>query len=80
MLYILYASQHAGGKETNGFKSAMGKKIPLPRILRLKAEDIARIGRKPFRNAKFTWITEQGQKERWLVASSGNYSVIWSLK
>lgn len=28
---------------------------------------------------KFTWITEAGQKERWVVANVGNFSVIWNL-
>jgi hypothetical protein len=32
------------GQETNGFKSPMGKEIPLPRLLRLKPEDVVRTG------------------------------------
>ena len=27
---------------------------------------------------KFTWITEQGSSERWIVASCGNFSVLWN--
>lgn len=27
---------------------------------------------------KFTWITEQGSQERWIVASCGNFSVLWN--
>lgn len=30
------------GKETNGFKAPMGKEIPLPRLLRLRPEDVIR--------------------------------------
>lgn len=70
----------AGGQVTNGFKSPMGKSVPLPRVLRLKAEDVARTGNKPFRSAKFTWVTEAGRKERWIVASCGSHSVVWNLK
>eukprot|EP01026_Neomeris_dumetosa_P074566 TRINITY_DN77678_c0_g1_i1.p1 TRINITY_DN77678_c0_g1~~TRINITY_DN77678_c0_g1_i1.p1 ORF type:complete len:581 (-),score=81.42 TRINITY_DN77678_c0_g1_i1:414-2156(-) len=67
-------------KETNGFASRMGKEAPMPRLLKLKAEDIARVKQKPFHDAKFTWITEQGTSERWIVASCGNFTVLWNFR
>lgn len=66
--------------ETNGFKSRMGKNTPLPRVLRLKSQDLYLTGNKPLKFGKFSWITESGRQERWVVASCGQYSVIWSFK
>lgn len=28
----------------------------------------------------FTWITERGRQERWVVASCGNYTVLWNFR
>ena len=28
----------------------------------------------------FTWITEKGRQERWVVASCGNYTVLWNFR
>lgn len=64
---------------TTGFVSKMGRgNAKPPKMLQLKPEDEMLIGDKPFRNAKFTWITEQGKRERWVVASCGPYSVVWN--
>lgn len=35
------------------------------------------MGTAPFRQAKFTWITEGGKQERRIVASIGNNSIVW---
>ncbi len=36
-------------------------------------------GNEPFRNGKFTWVTEAGKSERYIVVSVSKHSVIWSL-
>lgn len=68
------------GKEMCGFTSRMGANAPAPRLLRLKIEDIGRTGGKPLEKAHFTWITERGRQERWIVASCGNYTVLWNFR
>lgn len=68
------------GKECNGFVNRMGGRGAVPRLLRLKPEDNARTGGKPFGKGKFTWITEAGVTERWVVAQCGNYSVVWNFR
>jgi len=51
----------------------MGKRGSMPRLLRLRPEDAARTAGKPLQKGKFSWITESGQAERWIVASCGEY-------
>jgi hypothetical protein len=68
------------GRETNGFQARMGAQAPAPRLLRLKAEDQAKVGRAPLQKGKFTWITEAGRQERWIVASCGAYTVLWNFR
>ncbi len=63
------------GQDTNAFVDKMGSRGAVPRLLRLKPEDVARTQGKPFAKGKFTWITEAGSTERWIVAQVGNYSV-----
>ena len=70
--------QDKGGKDTNGFKSKMGARAPAPRLLRLKAEDQPLLQGAPLRQGKFTWVTEAGRDERWIVASCGNHTVLWN--
>ncbi|GBF92191.1 hypothetical protein Rsub_05273 [Raphidocelis subcapitata] len=68
------------GRELNGFTDRAGGRLATPRLLRLKPEDVVLAGGKPLRHAKFTWITEEGRQERWIVASCGHYSVVWNFK
>lgn len=68
------------GQKTNGFVARMGKNFPTPRLLRLKPEDTLLTEGRPLRKAKFTWITEQGKKERHIVASCGRFSVVWDFQ
>mmetsp|Transcript_1482 Transcript_1482/g.3251 ORF Transcript_1482/g.3251 Transcript_1482/m.3251 type:complete len:563 (-) Transcript_1482:307-1995(-) len=66
------------GEAACAFTKAMGGRGTMPRLLRLKPEDVARTGNKPFRKGKLTWVTESGHSERWIVASCGKYSVVWN--
>jgi hypothetical protein len=61
----------------NGFVNPMGGRGSMPRLLRLTPEDRARIGNKPLAKGKFSWITESGTNERWIVASCGSNSGGW---
>ena len=72
--------QDKSGKETNGFKSRMGSKGAAPRLLRLKPEDLALVGSAPLQKGKFTWVTESGREERWIVASCGTFTVLWNFR
>jgi len=77
---LAMASQDKNGKDTNGFKSRMGARAPAPRLLRLKPEDQPLLQGAPLRQGKFTWVTEAGREERWIVASCGNYTVLWNFR
>jgi hypothetical protein len=37
-------------------------------------------GGRPFKNGRFTWVTEGSSQERWIVASCGKYTVIWNFR
>ncbi|KAF2324383.1 hypothetical protein GH714_013397 [Hevea brasiliensis] len=67
------------GKTKTGFSGRMGNRIAAPRLLKLTPLDslIAGINNK-FRNAHFSWVTENGKQERHLVATVGKFSVIWN--
>ena len=80
MLRLVGVTQDKSGKETNGFKSRMGARAPAPRLLRLKPEDQPLLQKEPLRQGKFTWVTEAGREERWIVASCGNYTVLWNFR
>ena len=58
----------------------MGANAPAPRLLRLKPEDMAKVGGAPLRTGRFTWVTEAGRQERWIVASVGSYTVLWNFR
>jgi hypothetical protein len=68
------------GKELCGFTSKMGANAPAPRLLRLRPADVARTGGAPMAKGHFTWITERGRQERWIVASCGNFTVLWNFR
>ena len=81
--YLMVAKttyKDSSGTELCGFTSKMGKDAPAPRLLRLKPEDVARTVGAPLRDARFTWVTEQGRQERWIIASCGNYTVLWNFR
>jgi len=66
------------GKPCNAFTAKMGNRGVVPRLLRLKPEDAGRVKGSPLTKGKFTWITESGTQERWVVANCGMFSVIWN--
>jgi hypothetical protein len=70
----------ATGKELSGFTARMGAAAPAPRLLRLRPADAARAGGAPLEKGRFTWVTEAGRPERWVVASCGRFTVLWSFR
>jgi hypothetical protein len=68
------------GRERSAFTEKGGGKLAVPRLLRLKPEDKLLAGSKPFKNGRFTWVTEANDQERWVVASCSKYTVIWNFK
>ena len=40
----------------------------------------AQVGGAVLQKGKFTWITEAGRQERWIVASCGAYTVLWNFR
>ncbi|EEF52407.1 protein CYPRO4 [Ricinus communis] len=69
------------GKTKTGFSGRMGNKIAAPRLLKLNPLDSYAAGvNNKFRNAQFSWVTENGKQERHLVATVGKFSVIWNFQ
>ncbi|KZV48082.1 dem protein [Dorcoceras hygrometricum] len=69
------------GKVKTGFTGRMGNRISAPRLLKLNPLDSHLAGaNNKFRNAQFSWITENGKQERHLVATVGKFSVIWNFQ
>lgn len=68
------------GKDSNAFRNRMGARGPKPRLLRLKPEDVAKVGGAALSKAKFSWVTEGARQERWIVASVGSYTALWNLR
>lgn len=69
------------GKTKTGFAGRMGNRISAPRLLKLTPLDSHMAGtNNKFRNAQFSWVTENGKQERHLVATIGKFSVIWNFQ
>lgn len=79
-LMVVKASFVDDGRERSAFTDRGGGKLAVPRLLRLKPEDKLLAGNKPFKNGRFTWVTEANNQERWVVASCGRYTVIWNFR
>ncbi|WPT10914.1 Protein CYPRO4 [Picochlorum sp. SENEW3] len=79
-LIVIKTIYKEGSKELCGFTSRLGQKAPKPRLLMLKPEDKVLTKNAPFEKAKFTWITDQNRKERYIVASCGNFTVQWNFR
>lgn len=39
-----------------------------------------KVGKAKLSKGKFTWITEAGRQERWIVASCGAYTVLFNFR
>ncbi|KAL2346405.1 hypothetical protein Fmac_000405 [Flemingia macrophylla] len=69
------------GRTKTGFTGRMGNKIAAPRLLKLTPLDSHLAGgNNKFRNAQFSWVTENGKQERHIVATVGKFSVIWNFQ
>ncbi|KAK7310856.1 hypothetical protein RJT34_08618 [Clitoria ternatea] len=69
------------GKMKTGFAGRMGNRIAAPRLLKLNPLDSHLAGtNNKFRNAQFSWVTENGKQERHIVATVGKFSVIWNFQ
>lgn len=68
------------GKPINGFHKSLSVHASPPKLLKLRAEDRAMMGDSPFKKAKFTFVTESGIQERWIVTTCGMYSVLWNFR
>ncbi|XP_023529490.1 protein CYPRO4-like [Cucurbita pepo subsp. pepo] len=66
------------GNMKTGFSGRMGNRIPAPRLLKLTPLDSHLAGAdNKFHGGHFSWVTESGKQERYLVATVGKFSVIW---
>ncbi|KAF2556780.1 hypothetical protein F2Q68_00018358 [Brassica cretica] len=69
------------GKTKTGFEGSMGNKMAAPRLLKLTPLHAHLAGsNNKFRNAQFSWVTEDGKQERHVVATVGKFSVIWNFQ
>jgi hypothetical protein len=73
-------SSGESGRELCGFTERMGQNKPAPRLLRLTTPDVARTAGAPLEKGHFSWVTERGHSERWIVASCGNFTVLWNFR
>jgi type VI protein secretion system component Hcp len=44
------------------------------------AEDVKLTKGAPLQKGKFTWVTEKGRQERYIIATCGNYTVTWNFR
>lgn len=79
LMVISTKCRDAKGLETTGFRTRMGAQKAAPRILRMNPVHVPPEGIR-FHDAKFSWITESGRAERYIIASTGKMSVIWSFR
>eukprot|EP00879_Flechtneria_rotunda_P026492 GHRR01028249.1.p1 GENE.GHRR01028249.1~~GHRR01028249.1.p1 ORF type:complete len:452 (+),score=188.52 GHRR01028249.1:1096-2451(+) len=79
-LMVIKSTFGDDGQQKSAFTDRGGGKLAMPRLLRLKPEDRLVTGGKPFKNGRFTWVTEAASQERWVVASCGKYTVIWNFR
>lgn len=80
LMVVKAAFSDEDGKERSAFTDKGAGRLALPRLLRLKPEDRLATGGKPLKSGRFTWVTETGSQERWVVASCGKHTVIWNFR
>lgn len=71
--------QDDGGNEVSGFKQSISK-TATARLLKLKPEDQALLKGEPLKQGRFTWVTEEGTQERFIVASCGKVTLRWNFR
>ena len=68
-----------GKTVVSAFRQRMGRSAPAPRLLKLRPEDVAATKGAPLTKGKFTWVaTPDAPRERWIAASCGTHTVLWS--
>ncbi|KAK3248055.1 hypothetical protein CYMTET_42467 [Cymbomonas tetramitiformis] len=80
ILLVSTAFRNKNGSLTTGFTHPMGANMPAPRMLKLDPADAQRMHGASFQHARFTWVTEQGKHERFVVASVGGCTVMWNFR
>eukprot|EP00897_Mesotaenium_endlicherianum_P009255 jgi/Mesen1/8358/ME000463S07795 len=69
------------GREKTGFTARMGSKTAAPRLLKLNPVDGHAAGASlKMQGGHFSFVTEEGRQERNIVASVGQYSVVWNFR
>lgn len=73
---------HRAGRGQNAFVSKGAKGRLSVRLLRLNPDDemLEGLAGFAFKSAKFTWVTESNEYERWIAASRGEYTVMWNFR
>ncbi|MCO5561336.1 hypothetical protein L7F22_014957 [Adiantum nelumboides] len=81
MILISTMFKDKDGKTKTGFTGRMGNNIAAPRLLKLSPLDVHLAGKNyKFQHGQFSWVTESGRQERNLVATVGNFSVVWNFR
>ena len=65
---------------TNGFRTRAGSASRAEITQAQTRRRYSRARRAPLTRGKFTWVTEQGKQERWIVASCQNYSILFNFR
>lgn len=77
--HLLFVMQDKSGKEVSGFSKSISSTASAC-LLKLKPEDQGLLDEGSFKNGRFTWVTEAGSREHWVVASCGNYMLKWNFR
>lgn len=68
------------GRSIDGFYKSLGMHAAGPKLLKLRPEDGIMTKHAPLKKARFTFVTEANHQERFIVATCGNYSVLWNFR
>ncbi|KAF6262618.1 VID27 cytoplasmic protein-domain-containing protein [Scenedesmus sp. NREL 46B-D3] len=82
LLVIMADYKDKEGHGQNAFVSKGAQGRLSVRLLRLKPADemLEGLAGFAFKSAKFTWVTESNDYERWIAASRGEYTVMWNFR
>ena len=79
LMVLKTSSLDSDGRIVSAFKQRMGRSAPAPRLLKLRPEDVSATKGAPLTKGKFTWVaTPDAPRERWIAASCGTHTVLWS--